>query len=390
MRATMFTAAVLAFALAGPARAAATQELYLREDANNTPVSGETGAKTTVLLPESLTKLPEFYGVRGLSVEEKSDEPCQLKIQWADLNDPVSEGIDFVDKCDGTSLGGEKTASFTGRTYVSGLRVCLDRDHERVKGVELRGRTVESNGALRGASNRPAFERTNCRDWMDWVECPSGKIASGLNLHFEGGGGARSLKGIGLVCRTVALREPEWDQAVFAGAITETSRAGAQGGLERVLKPGNSNDNMLSGIVWSEKSDNPCLVTAKGATMGPQTRKLNDSYDGCGGKSRDGSRREAGRGEGSLPAAGVRVCLKNGKVKGIELSYVYPGDPTAKPSTYEGGVDTQPNCRVGDRDWTDWAECPRGQAAIGLRAFFDGNRAPVSLTGLKLLCRRIE
>lgn len=359
-------------------------ELWLQEDATNTNVSGVTGAKTTV----EITSTPEASAMRGIEIAEKSDDPCDVTSLGGLLNDP-SEGdlAEFTHKCDGYA-GGERRASFTGRTFVSGLRVCLDRDHEKVKGVELKGRLANADGSLSAASGRPSLERTNCRDWMDWAECAGGEIATGFNLHFEGGSGRRSLKGIGLVCRTLAARAADLGPQ-YSGGISETGRAGPGGEISRVLKPGNADDNKLTAIAWAEKSDNPCLVTAKGETLSTQVRRVNDSYDGCGGDTREGSHREAGRGEGyAYPATGVRVCVKNGKVKGIELEYTDIN--LSRRFTYEGGADTQPNCRVGDREWTDWVHCPNGQAAIGLRAFFDGVRGPVSLTGIKLLCRTLE
>jgi hypothetical protein len=43
------------------------------------------------------------------------------------------------------------------------------------------------------------------------------------------------------------------------------------------------------------------------------------------------------------------------------------------------------------QDWRDWVRCPRGQIAVGLKAYFEREGSnPRSLTGLGLFCRAYE
>jgi hypothetical protein len=379
----ILAAAVSALAITAAARAEVS--LSLSDNFTNTNVSGVTANKIVL---EGV----QANGLKSLEVNEQSDEPCLVRATEAPLNNPTGDSIILEDRCrNGGSAGADQSAVFPGRTFVSAVRVCLNGDHDRVKGYELKGRVLAADGTLSAASTRPIDQKPNCRDWMDWAECGPGQIASGLNLHFEGGSEPRSLKGIGLKCRTVEATNVVAETSV-TGSVDETARAGLQGGTGRVLKPGNSNDNFVFAIVWSERSDNPCYLKAKGRTFGAQTRNISDDYNGCNGEPGNSSQREAGRGEGvKHPAAGIRVCIKNDKVKGIELEYWNAEDTRSPRYTYASGVDTQPNCRVGDREWTDWRRCAEGSVAVGIKGYFDtSGGGPASLRAISLLCRRLN
>ena len=116
-------------------------------------------------------------------------------------------------------------SNYGKRSFVTGMRVCMNNDNDRVKGLQIRGQTITDHGIM-GKLERdtgdqksgnithlypeePKDDRPNCNNnWKRWALCPSAnQIATAVVLHFGAGKEPRSLTGIGLQCRTVKEAE---------------------------------------------------------------------------------------------------------------------------------------------------------------------------------------
>mgnify|MGYP000149588390 CR=1 FL=1 len=382
-------AALAAFALWPACAVAAQSVVHLEDEAHRTALSGMGGDRMDVITDPGRYGDWDELGVRRISWKERSDQPCHWAIRVVNLND---EGRDLYPSEGCSGAQSEKEVGFGADTYVSGLRVCLNRDHDRVKGLHLRGRKVNADGTIQNVSSDPHVERTNCRDWMDWVECPNGQIATGLIVARESGAEPRSARGIGLICRRVSTRAAEASHR-FIGETSVTDLAGIGTGKTMDMLPGGDRNHAMDTIEWSEKGDEPCRVVVKGATLGPVVDRGSDTYDLCGGKTRDGSRRQAGPSDpNKYPITGLKVCLHNGRLKGVAIEVSAPfaqGGPQRMRS--EGNLTaTQPNCREGDFGWSEVVRCPADQLAVGLRVAVREDMGGFDISGMRLLCRRFE
>ena len=164
--------------------------------------------------------------VYGLWSVERSDNPCYIASMTEDINNAGDDSGGKKDLCGNNATSTEikaefSDAKFADHTFVRALRVCMNDRNTRVKGFQVRGRKIDSNGNLidlaadypdgnsSGLSalvdqNAPSDQRNNCNgNWKRWSKCPDGTIATALEAHFEAGSTPRSLTGIALKCRTV-------------------------------------------------------------------------------------------------------------------------------------------------------------------------------------------
>jgi hypothetical protein len=90
------------------------------------------------------------------------------------------------------------------QNFISGLRVCTNRDGSRVKGIQVRGRSVSTAGYVGESTAVPEPEgRANCSVWRRWVNCPEDHVATGVVVQLEAGNEPRSIVGMALKCRRV-------------------------------------------------------------------------------------------------------------------------------------------------------------------------------------------
>ncbi|MDH5738853.1 MAG: hypothetical protein OEY77_00845 [Nitrospira sp.] len=187
-------------------------------------ISGFQGSAFEVGVPDSSSN--DDYAVYGLSSEEQRDHPCYVTIRTENVNDSSAKQDLKKELCSGKEKSREMVAAFTDKSYgqrsfVTGVRVCMNGDSTRVKGIQIRGQTITDRGVMgkleRGASDQkmgniahlnpqePKDDRPNCNNnWKRWALCPQdNQIATAVVLHFEAGKEPRSLTGIGLKCRTV-------------------------------------------------------------------------------------------------------------------------------------------------------------------------------------------
>jgi hypothetical protein len=185
-------------------------------------ISGFSGTSFTVGSPKST------HGLNGLWSVERSDKPCYVASMTEDINNSSDDSGELKDLCGAKATSSEIKAQFgeikfDDRTFIRAVRVCMNKDNDRVKGFQIRGRKIDSNGNVinlparypdsSGSSgldalvdlNAPNDQRPNCDGWKKWAECPEeGQIATALIAHFGPGSNPRSLTGIALQCRLVS------------------------------------------------------------------------------------------------------------------------------------------------------------------------------------------
>lgn len=181
---------------------------------------------------------------------EKSDDPCFLKANYRDLADNSVTASETFNECSGATSGPSwKEVSLPPGAFATGLRICLNGD--KMKGIQIIGRyggcvMGEDNifispdgctvpirfGLVLGVEYRLCgegglqvidcseataevaddHERPNCpgsddvpdADWEKEINCPSGRVATGLQLSTVAGAGARKyIDGIALECTQV-------------------------------------------------------------------------------------------------------------------------------------------------------------------------------------------
>jgi hypothetical protein len=183
-------------------------------------ISGFAGTSFTLGMPGGT------QGVYGLWSVERNDRPCYIASMTEDVNNSGADSGEIKNLCGASATSSEMKVEFgdikfSKRTFVRALRVCMNKDNNRVKGFQIRGREIDSNGnvsdlftrypdwsGVTGMSaladlNAPSGVRRNCDDWKKWVECPKDQIATALTAHFGPGSNPRSLTGIALQCRAL-------------------------------------------------------------------------------------------------------------------------------------------------------------------------------------------
>lgn len=188
-------------------------------------ISGFRGTAFELGIPDSESQ--DEYAIFGITSEERKDHPCYVSVKTENMNDS-SDKLDLKKTlCGGKERSREMVAAYTDssygkRSFVTGVRVCMNNDNTRVKGIQIRGGTVTDEGRLgdlernvegqssgglqRVAPEEPRDDRPNCNDnWKRWALCPGDNhIATAVELHFEAGKEPRSLTGIALKCRHVS------------------------------------------------------------------------------------------------------------------------------------------------------------------------------------------
>jgi hypothetical protein len=182
--------------------------------------------------------------VAGESRATAGNDPCYLRVNFSDVTTGAPSSMTY-DRCDGAH-GDEVELTLPEGSFVTGVRICLNSDGDKVKGIQL---ITADAGCMLGAEAiyyEPAecsqvikisghdyrlcgtdtpkviakscsevgtgsryFERTNCngsdrgpdQDWETAVNCPPGRVATGMRLNTrEGGGDRRMVNGIALDC----------------------------------------------------------------------------------------------------------------------------------------------------------------------------------------------
>ena len=175
-------------------------------DVHWTAASGDTAEA-----PKILGHSNDFQAFYGLEWWEDGDDPCKFAASTRHLNQQDNAKVDTADFCSG-SAGNKKTILRRApNEYVSSIQVCTtdkkDSARDKIKGVRLWGRTVDTKSGALGPENGPEEVRhTNCKTWKAKVSCPAGTVASKIKVyaeHWSGTSGAGYGRGIALGCRRV-------------------------------------------------------------------------------------------------------------------------------------------------------------------------------------------
>jgi len=157
-------------------------------------------------LPNSSTSA--VWAVRS---QERSDEPCFLRVGNEDLNDKSSDTWDLKDHCgskgpDGDLVEGQFPDISDGggddHIFVTELHVCMNSQGTKVKGLMAVGEQLRSDGTT-GVWKTFEQERANCDYWSGRASCPPGMVATAVNAYFNGKSEPKDLTGVTLTCRTL-------------------------------------------------------------------------------------------------------------------------------------------------------------------------------------------
>jgi hypothetical protein len=188
-------------------------------------VSGFPGKAVRVGAPSTVG-----FAVGSLDSYEQRDNPCKLSVGSDAVREPLvhtwtSEMLryDDADRCDGSP--GDRIRVELGffpsfieahrddlwQAFVSGVRICTNNDGTRLKGFEIKGRTVMVAGdgivvddaVLDRDASQDARQHCNDANWKRWVACPGQQVATAVLVHFEAGNAPRSVTGLALECRAI-------------------------------------------------------------------------------------------------------------------------------------------------------------------------------------------
>lgn len=184
-----------------------------------------TGAVTTTLISGRggvtdiiTTPTPDF--LYQLRARERGDEPCDNRARFfheRPESPRVPTRIAHYErrssrKCasgEWGNSGSELRASVAGGGYrhsdgrvrvVAGVRVCMNKQRTRVKGIKVYGASINNDGDVRrDSAYNNQFSRPNCSTWERTRMCPSEQVATGVHFNYSG----RSLVGVALECQAV-------------------------------------------------------------------------------------------------------------------------------------------------------------------------------------------
>lgn len=227
---------------AGPLGVQEPRTLYaaLVDQTSTSAFSGPSGGgRRSLSKPAS-----DNQAITGITIGERSDDPCYMQLMYKDVETGASGSTRTFDECDG-SEGDIETRTLPDGAFVTGVRICLNDDRDKLKGIQL---ISDYAACIQGDEHvyleptgcssvfhaggqeyrlcnteqpsylevdcspgqiRPYIERTNCdgdrdgpdSDWESEVHCPAGKVATGMKLNLRDSGGDRIMyNGVALEC----------------------------------------------------------------------------------------------------------------------------------------------------------------------------------------------
>mmetsp|Transcript_27696 Transcript_27696/g.51524 ORF Transcript_27696/g.51524 Transcript_27696/m.51524 type:complete len:242 (-) Transcript_27696:138-863(-) len=229
-----FKHALLSCVLALGATAASAQTAELADyeyyqlgiPVQNTAISGRAAGRAT-LMRSNILRRNGF--LTGLSIDERRDAPCQIRVHFAGNQNPTQT----LSEC-GTSDGSidadyAGTVGWAEGIFVNAIQVCMNNDRSKVKGIRVEGdfgpcmedgaryavvpkpnrltqyASVPRDGHYLRTCGRTWFDvdtRPNCSGrWETMQRCPNGQVAYGVQVrHTDGRGDRRRIVGLGLHC----------------------------------------------------------------------------------------------------------------------------------------------------------------------------------------------
>jgi hypothetical protein len=349
---------------------------------------------------------PHSVDLRGNSAmnairwREFNDHPCSIEIRGRAVDNHLAPDSRELNQCIQAGFrggggrqnpGAWKAVGFENSlagNYIGALRVCLNGNGTRVKGIAVLGRKVQASGELSGIRQTPETSLPNCSRWQQWAECPEGHVATGLVGHYEAGNNPRSLTGLALRCRPITTQQ-NGESLSLTGRASDLFQVSGFPGEAVTVRPGQGDLHALDTIRWNEKGDKPCVIRVGGHRIDNVNSRSTARSNKCGQRmSDDASTRivSVTPGGNQFAIVGLRVCMnsQSTRIKGIQIESRTPGNETVR----EFDDVRQRNC---GSNWQEWISCPTGQVATGLIAHYNnGRETPRSLTGLGLRCRAYQ
>jgi hypothetical protein len=193
---TRWAGGLLAAAVLALVPAVATAALD-ESTTSTTAISGYSGFAS-----ESFTLDLGTEGLQEIAWQEGWDQPCYFRIAGKDPDDASETDARTENFCDGgLTAYSQKTVDFEDnpRYFVRGISVCNNNNaNKRLKGIKIyASRLPVGSDDVEVLAVSDMKDRANCDIWQPAVYCPSGKVASGLEVRVKDG----SAVGLGLVCK---------------------------------------------------------------------------------------------------------------------------------------------------------------------------------------------
>ena len=150
--------------------------------AGQTAVSGNHGGTTWSF------GIDGTRGITGLSIGEKSDDPCYMSLEKKDDDDGSDTTSPYTSQCNGGAHSVDLNVSFPNnpRYFVRGISVCLSNSG-KVKGVAIVAAKLPAGSSdVEELVDFTSDQLTNCSTWKPWVYCPTNSIAQGMLIEADG------------------------------------------------------------------------------------------------------------------------------------------------------------------------------------------------------------
>lgn len=367
-------------------------DLDLSGAVHTTAVSGTAGSATILDAPAGALLVGWEF------TEDGSDRPCTVTAMFASwwLDPGVRDYTPTSQRSGSCAERSPRTIQLDQGYAIRGLQVCQRRQNGRLKGVKERSAAVTPTGFAN--RNGLGFERPNCNDWQNWVDCPAGQLAVGLVVHREG----EVIQGLALRCRAVEagarpgrrapaggrpssvmdmLPPPEPTLQVFGGKQTTAVSGTVNAGFPL---NGPAEGGVITTLVWGERSDRPCFIGA--VFLAPDGgQPTSQNADMCAGGHGQEKTVTVYSPSGDIRGIGaLQVCQRssNGRLKGIRLHAVVISDQGVGPIGPVASSAEMANCN----DWSRLVRCPSGTVATGIHINRESGNDTV-ITGLALDCR---
>lgn len=238
-------------------------------------LGGVSGSRQRTGMSVDFLRVPDGHWVYAIEMGEKTDVPCWLAL-WSIGPDGAGATTNVFDECDGDQPTSRSihvaafnhattAADVAGANYtqisigslnltelvvdaaqgiaglfdssenavplpvldnrkiygLTELAICQNSGSLRMKGLRIRGATLEETGGSRLGTDpityviagttqesTESFERPNCNDWQSYSSCSAGEVIVGVNVqHGEAPGDKRQIMGLSAQCAPIDIVE---------------------------------------------------------------------------------------------------------------------------------------------------------------------------------------
>ncbi len=157
-----------------------------------------------------------YQAIERIMFAERGDRPCYIRVEKAHIVDNVRGNRREVDEC-GSSGHTSQSVRYvpllttSHDTFIRKVAVCNSRTNRRpsrLKGIKVWRTRIEPDGRIFPLAGEIEERRTNCDgNWRTPSECPTGHVATRVEVHLRGDGNDLSVSGLRLMCRPVELEQ---------------------------------------------------------------------------------------------------------------------------------------------------------------------------------------